>query len=412
MKKNLKMGLIDTIYYFLSKLFPGISGLLCIAIYTRMVGIENYGIYSLFIYQFNLIASFSFGWINQSVLRYNTDLKKKINFNILLLPAPIIIALILILNFNENLAFTNFLLFFFCVFNIGIFSSIKTIFQAQLLSSKVLILTIIQSMLIVLIPAIIYQLHELNIVLLIACTAVSFFISILFSLIIKFNKKNKFQIKFGFLKFSLLKKWFKYGFPVSVWASIGLLFPYLDRFFISIHFNNDILGKYSALNEITIRAFSFFLFPFIMALHPRITGLWNRGSKKRAVEIIFFGVKCILILLPLSFFLLHFLNKEIFYLIKFVLPMISSDYLPIFTPMVLTGILWQLSFLTQKMIELNEKTYYMIYFILFSLVINLVGNIFFLPKYGVIATAYTSFLSSFSYCAMTTIYLIITKKQI
>ena len=45
MKKNLKMGLIDTIYYFLSKLFPGISGLLCIAIYTRMVGIENYGIY-------------------------------------------------------------------------------------------------------------------------------------------------------------------------------------------------------------------------------------------------------------------------------------------------------------------------------------------------------------------------------
>ena len=58
--------------YFISKLFPAISGVLLIYIITRISGIEEYGKYSLAIAQFNFIVSICFGWLNQSHLRYGS----------------------------------------------------------------------------------------------------------------------------------------------------------------------------------------------------------------------------------------------------------------------------------------------------------------------------------------------------
>ena len=67
--------------------------------------------------------------------------------------------------------------------------------------------------------------------------------------------------------------------PVSIWSSLGLLLPYLDRYYIAKYLDSEALGIYSSASELSIRVFSFFIFPFIMALHPRIIKMWNSGQK-------------------------------------------------------------------------------------------------------------------------------------
>ena len=62
----------DSLFYIFSKFIPGVISLAFLYIIIELVGLDEYGKYSLKITQFTLIASFCFGWINQSQLRYES----------------------------------------------------------------------------------------------------------------------------------------------------------------------------------------------------------------------------------------------------------------------------------------------------------------------------------------------------
>ena len=66
-------------------------------------------------------------------------------------------------------------------------------------------------------------------------------------------------------------------------------------------------------------------------------------------------------------------------------------------PIFLGGFLWQLALVIHKPLEIEERTLTMVGCIMFSLVINIIGNLFFLPIFGIIATAYTMIISAFTY---------------
>ena len=124
----------DTYFYYLSKIIPGIFALIFLTLFTRVIGINEYGKYSFYISQFNLIASFSFGWINQSQLRYGSKLslsfkKYEYAFSILL---SLMIAFLLSLIFNILSNYNNnFLLSIYCISSIGLFSFFKTFYQRK-----------------------------------------------------------------------------------------------------------------------------------------------------------------------------------------------------------------------------------------------------------------------------------------
>ena len=68
----------DTLFYTISKIVPGISGLASVVLFMRIVGVEEYGNYSYFLSQCYLIAALGFGWLNQAQLRYyNKDKNHK-----------------------------------------------------------------------------------------------------------------------------------------------------------------------------------------------------------------------------------------------------------------------------------------------------------------------------------------------
>ena len=63
----------DSLYYSISKIVPGLIGVICVIFFFRWMGAVEYGKYSIIFSFTNLIAAFSFGWLNQSILRYRSN---------------------------------------------------------------------------------------------------------------------------------------------------------------------------------------------------------------------------------------------------------------------------------------------------------------------------------------------------
>ena len=119
-----------------------------------------------------------------------------------------------------------------------------------------------------------------------------------------------------------------------------------------------------------------------------------------------------LIIILITVLVLSVMKNQIFDLIRIILPMLPDNAKTLVPSMLLTGLVWQLSFITHKFIELSEKTYVMIIFIFISLIINLIGNIIYVPIYGLHATVITSLGSALIYCFLTIIYSINKMKEI
>ena len=316
--------LLDTFFYFLSKIFPGLANLLFLLIVNRSISIIEYGNYSLAFYYFALIASLSFGWLNQSELRYGLSHgSKKIlkpSFPEFLAPCIILILVYIIffqlINSDYSISFS-----FFCIFSIGIFGYMKTLLQSNFYSKQVFYINIIQSMFFLFLPILFYKFGKIDSKILIFLTSISGLLSCMFFL-------NHLSLKItGFRSNSIktLKKWFIYGAPVSLWSSLVLLLPFLDRYFISIYLDDVQLGQYSGMNELSLRIFSLIIFPYTMALHPRLTNLWNSNKRIVVTKLISKTLKIGLVLLIVIFFLINQFDKFFFSVCKFIIPSLKND---------------------------------------------------------------------------------------
>ena len=377
----------------------------------KIFGSDNYGGYSLLFAQCNLIVAISFGWLNQAQLRYYSKDRTNNNYNIIQFRAIFycVILSLLILSifiFFQSLSVTVFVLSTITIISIGIFNYIKTLYQTKFFPKKIIYLTAIQSLLALFFPILLLLFFEREETTILFGVGLSFLV-VLVSIIIK-NKNSFFSffLKRKILKKSnsVLKRWFLFGSPLSIWFAIGLSLPFFDRFFINIYFSSSDLGVYSSLQELLTRLFSLILFPLMMALHPRIMKIWNQSNYKEAIKIILHSFYAILIIGLIMLLLFIQFENFIYELIKRAIPNLSNEYYPLIFPLLITGFLWQLSFLTHKMLELKEKTFLMIIAIIPSLIINIIGNIIFLPTVGVIATAYSALLSALCYCLITAFY--------
>ena len=84
-----------------------------------------------------------------------------------------------------------------------------------------------------------------------------------------------------------------------------------------------------------------------------------------------------------------------------ILPDLNVTYSFLLMPILAGGFLWQFALLCHKPLEMDQRTKLMLLLMLAALCVNLIGNIVYLPHYGIIATAYT-------YIASATVYIITT----
>jgi O-antigen/teichoic acid export membrane protein len=388
--------------------------LLSTILFIKIVGIIEYGKYSILLAQCNLLSALGFGWINHSILRYcNSEKAQELEINTIkngwIYSSIIIFILTIFFSRLQNFSPIEIIFCIFCTILIALYSLIKIQYQASIQPKAFINITALQSLLLIIIPLILlYFDQSLNMLLL--GIVIAYSIVIIFKMILK--KSSNINSPINKSNDNKIKKWISFGIPISLWFTFSLAFPYIERIFIKNYLSLEALGMYSSLQELLIRSYSLILFPITMALHPRIMKSWNNNKKYDSIKLIkggvlIFFIVFLLIISPILFF------KEYFYkILQLILPDISTNFLRLVPPLMITGFLWQLSLLTHKLIELKEKSKLMAIMIFISLIMSIISNYLFIPIYGIIATAYSSMFSALFYCLLTSIYSIQSLKLI
>ena len=397
----------DSLKYACSKAIPGLMGFVSVIAFVRMIGIEEYGKYSIQFSFLMAISSLAIHWLNSSTLRYYSKYQSSAvlpKIFVISVPASIVFGLVVlgIVTWSEFLDRSSELtsaISFYLFIALCVFQFLSDLFRAQLKPNNVIIITIIQSILGLIIPVAFFKILGLNYKFLLLGLAISYSIPpIIFFLgniqhIKKIFTRGNYQHKFKPVIISFLL----YGSPMSLWLALSMMLSFLDRFFIEYYFAYSITGIYASFSDILIRGFSITLFPITMAVHPRIMSAWNKNNQSKAIAIWRKALKYQIGIFIVLMGTVSIFTGQIFTLIMIAFPELDITYSYLLMPILTGSFLWQFALLCHKALEMDQRTSLMVVLMLAALCVNLIGNIVYLPHYGIIATAYTYMASAVVY---------------
>ena len=394
----------DSLKYSVTKIIPGVMGLIAVIVFIRMIGAEEYGKYSVQLSFLMACSAFTVGWLNQSTLRYYSKYQNDqqlpqiffigLVFSLLLGSLILVIGSLVTIN-SQKFPLTNIGLALFLA--LCFFQFLSTVLRAQLRPNVVIIVTALQSILGIVLPLLLLWVLGPNHKYLLLGLAGSYI-----ALPLVFSVFNIGRLKIFWLSANdnrhqyklILSEFFRYGFPLSLWFGVSLSLPFFDRFFIEYFYGFENTGIYASFTDLVIRIFSILVFPLTLAAHPRIMSAWNNNNQSAAITIwrkalqYQLGIFIILVATVMIF------TDQIFSLLMVALPELNISYSYLLMPILIGGFLWQFALLCHKPLEMDQRTKLMVVLMLAALCVNLIGNIVYLPHYGIIATAYTYMASA------------------
>ena len=401
----------DSFKYAVTKLIPGLMGLMTIIVFIRMIGPEEYGKYSIQLSFLMAISAFSIGWLNQSTLRYYSRyqtaalLSRVFGLGILvsILFGLVVLGIASRYNIFDSLTGSESLIGFILFVALCAFQFLSTLFRAQLKPINVIIITTVQSILGLLIPVILLSMFEQSHRFLLIGLAMSYCTPPIIFFFVNINRVKKFWFKENSIHKSrhILVEFLKYGTPLSLWFALSLSLALLDRFFIKYYFEYETTGIYASFTDLVVRVFSILLFPLTLAVHPRIMSAWNTNKQSAAIALWWKALQYQLGIFIVLMAVVYIFTDNIFNMLMVILPDLNVSYSFLLMPILAGGFLWQFALLCHKPLEMDQRTKLMALLMLAALCVNLIGNIVYLPHYGIIATAYT-------YIASATVYIITT----
>lgn len=199
------------------------------------------------------------------------------------------------------------------------------------------------------------------------------------------------KVKFDFNPL-LLKKMLRYSLPLLVLGIAGIMNQTFDKIIFTHLFEDQAyakaqLGIYGACYKVAVimmmftQAFRYAYEPYIFAKHREVD---NRQAYAEAMK--YYIIFAFLIFLGVMFYLdiLKYLIHSDYHAGLSVVPLVLLCYL-------FQGVFFNLS-LWYKLID---RTQWGAYISLFGMVITILGNVLFVPRYGYIAAAWVSFVCFF-----------------
>jgi len=404
MKKKYYSLLIDSVKYAITKVLPGIAGLTSVVLIVKIVGTEEYGRFSIINSFILTLSAFCGGWLNQALLRYypgSNDIKKIEREAILGLLFSAILGVFVLLGIyfvpaNSSFININILLAIFFFISVLLYQFQISIYRSKIRPNMVIKISSIQSILSLIIPLLFIYFFGSEVKYIIFGLTIAYLVPTIKNQLLKiFSIQKIFQYieKSNSLFFEL----FKFGWPLSIWLTISLSLQFFDRFFINYFYDYNLTGVFAGFYDLVVRIYSILIFPITMAVHPRMMSLWNKSNYPDAISILKISMLMQFLIFSCIYIIINLFFNEITYILLWVFSDLNPEYFHLLVPMLVGGFIWQFALLIHKPIELNKNTHLMLISISIALIVNLIGNIIFLPKYGLIATAYTFILSGILY---------------
>ena len=394
----------DSFKYSVTKIIPGVMGLLAVIVFIRMIGAEEYGKYSVPLSFLMAYSAFTVGWLNQSTLRFYSKYQKDqqlpqiffigLVFSLLLGSLILVIGSLVTVH-NQKFPLTSIGLALFLA--LCFFQFLSAVLRSQLRPNVVIIVTALQSILGLVLPLLLLWVLSPNHKYLLLGLAGSY---IALPLVFLALNIDRFKISWPIAYDSrhhyklILSKFFRYGFPLSLWFGISLSLPFLDRFFIEYFYSFEVTGIYASFTDLVIRIFSILVFPLTLAAHPRIMSAWNNNNQSAAFTIWRKALQYQLGIFIILMAIVAIFTDQIFTLLMIAFPELNITYSYLLMPILIGSFLWQFAILCHKALEMDQRTALMVVLMLAALCVNLIGNIVYLPHYGIIATAYTYMASA------------------
>lgn len=393
----------DAVVYLPAKAIPAIVGFLSIAVFTRFLAPEQYGIFVLVITGVRILSATVFGWLDRSTLRFFEDYRGN--------------------NLLPNLISTN---LSFLVISAGVISIV-------LLSATWIAEPFLE-------PGFIPVLR-IGILVLVTQSFYEFFMTVnrasratvRFSLYAGFDSLGRFLLATAFLYYfsmderailwgfvftgtivsvfefirwvkvarirpglfvsPILKRSALYGLPLVGHAFGLLVLSVSDRYMVQYYLGSDQVGVYSAgYNLTSFIVDSLFNGTILLAAFPVIIQVFESRGREEAGSLLR-DLFCTYAILgtPLVFGL-SALGKGI------VGIALGEEYQQSYEiiPWVAGGLFfWGLTTYSIKAFELGERTMNITYIVLFSGLVNILGNVLLIPALGINGAAISTFFSYF-----------------
>lgn len=389
---------LDTRNYFISKIIPGLMGLLTVAVFVRMVGYEQYGRYAVLMAATTACATGGAGWLSQGILRFASQyagtggadsFRRGSNLGILLAALLGGLALSVIVAFQHSglvLAVALILYLPMLTYTVEV-----TRVQASLRSETVVRIEGIRAISSFAIPLILVLVTgRKDYLLLLGGVGVGYLIPLAARFGNSQSSRAKASERFAWLGNSernALNRVWTYGWPVALWLVCQQCLVVSDRYFIQRFWGYSAAGVYASIYDVIVRSFALVFAPITMSVHSVLMHRWNQGDRQSSIAALkkAMGYE-VLLFIPVLVALL-FLKP---WIARLILGKANLEAAGSILPLAVAGFLWQLALLAHKPLEILCRTKRMLIGILLTLACNVLGNYFLVPRFGFIAAAYLS----------------------
>jgi O-antigen/teichoic acid export membrane protein len=390
----------DAALYFAAKAAPGAIGLISVVVFVRLLGVEQFGLFSLLSSTAIMWSTFAVSWMSQGILRHCTNseafdrrLWRELCCGAAVATAFASLGVIANLYFIEPKPVWTIATLACLLAAISVLQTLAvTTWQAKLRPKRVLVSELFRTVTAFILCLILAKFVKPVPASLLIGTIVGYALGIQLP-----PRKKLLSSSVRFTSPRLVTLW-HYGWPLSIWLGVQTAFPWFDRTSIAQILGLAATGTFASISDIVSRSFSLLVFPVTLAVHPRIMNLWNEARYHDAMRILrlaVIGCTAVCILLVLGFYLARA------YLIDWLLPGIDRDTGIAAVPwLALAGSIWQIALLVHKPFELRNRTRVMLVCVLLSFGVKVTLNWLMIPIWGIVGAAGATFLSGFAYCVL------------
>jgi O-antigen/teichoic acid export membrane protein len=384
----------NTGWMFMGQVVNTIVAFFVGAYMARYLGPSNFGLLSFvvgFVGLFSFLVGFGIdGVLNRELVKF-PDKKEQLignGFWIKLFGAFLAFSVVnCFAYFLRNDSFTRMLIFLFSfTFLFQPFGVIGIFFQSQVLAKKNVIVQIIVALMTSFLK-VVFILLKLDIVWFVGVFVVDVFFNTVVFLIMYYY--NNFHIVWK-IDWGLIKVLFRDSWPLMFITVATMIYMKIDQTMLKYMLDNEAVGIYSV--AVRLSEFWYFLPNMICAsVFPAIINAKRRGDdfyKKRLVALyrlmIFLAIGIAIPAVFLAKFIVLFLFGEVYLGATVPLQIYVCAGLPVFL-------------MTAVAQYLVVENYTKIFFVatLLGAVANIVINIFFIPKYGIVGASFATLISYF-----------------
>jgi len=368
------------------KAVPGVLTLISIPIWIREFGPANYAAFSLY-WTISLVGTtFTTGWLNQAILRYTGDralayenLSRKVRTALESAPLVTIVPLTVLIGFMVPEGAERWA--FLAVGAVGLLANARyqvrqTLAQRDARATVFAVAETVRAACALVFAVLLAAARVIQPWSLVAGYTAAIILAT--AVLRRPTPDNAGPLPDR----AVVREYWRFGWPLSLWLPLSLSTIYLDRFVINALYGLDRAGTYAAAADLVVRGMGLMVAPVILFMHPAIMRSWNTEDRPSALRrwrrmtlLLTVGVAVAAVLVLVAYAL--FADR------------VLAQVLPIapFAALTIGGAAWQLALMVHKPLEASNRTATMLGALLVSLVATATLDLLLAPRLAELGVA-------------------------